>query len=64
MKPFTTLAVLFLFLIALAHLFRVVFQLPLVIGNWDVPMWMSGAATLFTATLAFLLWSERKTGNA
>jgi hypothetical protein len=58
MKPASLVATLFLAVIALGHLLRILFQVELTIGRTSVPLWMSGAAFLFTGGLAILLWRE------
>lgn len=62
MKPATTLAVLFLSLVALAHLVRVVFRVGVDIGGVAVPLWMSGAAFVLCALLALALSREGRRG--
>jgi len=47
-----TAGVVFL-LIALAHVFRVIFGLPFVVYGISVPMWASGIAVIITSYLAF-----------
>ena len=47
-----TAGVVFL-LIALAHVFRVIFGLPIVVYDISVPMWASGIAVIITGYLAF-----------
>jgi hypothetical protein len=59
MKPFTTLAVVLLSLVALAHAIRFLLHLPVTIGGTSVPQWVSIGGTLIPAALAVGLWRER-----
>ena len=58
MKPAVVVAVCFLFLIALAHLARIVFDVALTVGSVEVPMWPSVLATVGPGALAVWLWRE------
>lgn len=60
MKPASWVTMIFLAFIAIAHLLRILFQVEVTAGQVIVPMWMSAAATLFTAGLAILLWREKR----
>lgn len=60
MKPAATVATLFLALIAVAHLLRVVFQVPITAGPWVIPMWASVLACLGPGALALWLWREQR----
>ena len=41
-------------LVALAHLVRIYFGWPIVIGSWSMPMWASWAALVVAGGLAYL----------
>ena len=56
MKPVVAVSTVFLALVALAHLLRVAFGVPVVIGGASLPMWPSGVAFFLTGGLAVLLW--------
>jgi hypothetical protein len=58
MKPAALIACVFLSLVALAHAVRVLFGVPVTVGTFAVPMWMSAAATVFTAVVA--IWLRRE----
>jgi hypothetical protein len=58
MKPFTTLTVAFLVLIAVVQLVRFIFAWPITIEGTAVPVWASGFATVIAAGLATMLWKE------
>jgi hypothetical protein len=58
MKPAGLVAAVFLFVVAAAHLLRVVLGVEVTAGGWMVPMWMSMAATVFTGGLGIALWRE------
>jgi membrane protein implicated in regulation of membrane protease activity len=50
--------ILFLTAIAVGHLLRVLFAVPIVIASTSIPLWMSVAAFLFAGALAVLLWRD------
>ncbi len=52
-KTFSLIAGIVFLLIALGHLVRVVFGIPVVVQNIPVPMWASAAAVVFTGFLAY-----------
>ena len=54
----TRLAVLFLALVALAHLLRAVLGISVTIGGVGVPSWVSLLASVVTGGLAGWLWWE------
>ncbi|MDE3246479.1 MAG: hypothetical protein KGN80_10345 [Acidobacteriota bacterium] len=60
MKSASCIATVFLGIVALAHLFRVVFRLNIQVGSFSVPPWMSLVAFLFCGVLAILLFKESK----
>jgi hypothetical protein len=60
MKPASLLSCILLALVAIAHLARVVFGVPIVVGDMTVPMWPSAVATVVAGGLAFWLWREQR----
>jgi len=60
MKPFTTLAVVFLALIALAQATRFLLGWEVTIHGFVVPVWLSGIAFLIAAGIAPMLWRESR----
>jgi hypothetical protein len=58
MKPFTTLTVFFLALVAVLQFFRFVFAWPITIEGTVVPVWASGIAAFVAAGLTAMLWKE------
>jgi membrane protein implicated in regulation of membrane protease activity len=62
MKPAALLATLFLTVVALAHLARVGAGVPIQVGFFGVPPWMSGVAFLFCSALALALIREGRRG--
>jgi hypothetical protein len=60
MKPFTTVAVLFLALIALVQLLRFVLGWEITVNGVIVPVWASGIAFVVAAVLAVMLWRENR----
>lgn len=60
MKPFTSLAILFLALIALVHLYRLVYPFAVVIAGMAVPQWASLVGVAVPALLALMVWRESR----
>lgn len=60
MKPAASATILFLFAIAMGHLLRVLFAVPITVASTPVPMWMSVAAFLFAGALGGLLWRDTR----
>ncbi|MEA3063373.1 MAG: hypothetical protein QOJ94_3154 [Sphingomonadales bacterium] len=60
MKPFTTLAVLVLALVALVHVFRLIRGIQVVFGSHIVPLWVSGVAAIVAGALAIMVWRESR----
>ena len=52
------LAALITSLASFLHLYRVVFSLDLVLGNWFVPMWLSILAVFLAGYLAVYFWKN------
>lgn len=60
MKPGTLLAFAFVVFVALAHVVRLAFRIPVVIGGIAVPMWPSVLAVPLFGGLALLIWRETR----
>ena len=60
MKPATTITVIFLLIVSLAHLLRLILQVKVITNLFVVPMWMSVPACIVTAGLSFWLWKENR----
>jgi len=58
MKPFTTLTVAFLVLIAVVQVVRFAFAWPVTINGSDIPVWASAIAAIVAGGLATMLWKE------
>lgn len=58
MKPGSLFSFAFMILIALAHLLRLVFAIPITVGGLAIPMWPSVLAIPLFAGVALLLWRE------
>jgi hypothetical protein len=64
MKPFTTIAIVFLSLIAIMQLTRFVRGWEVMINGVSIPLWASGLAFVVAGGLAAMLWREsRPRGN-
>ncbi len=58
MKPATTVAAVLLFLISLAHLLRLVFQVEVIVSGVTLPMWASVLGCVVPAFIAVMLLRE------
>jgi sterol desaturase/sphingolipid hydroxylase (fatty acid hydroxylase superfamily) len=59
MKPFTRIAVVVLWLIALLQLLRFIAGWQITLNGAPVPLWLSGLAAALAAGLAIMVWRER-----
>ena len=60
MKTGSFVAMIFLVLVAIAHILRVIWQVEVIVSGYYVPMWMSYAAVILTAVLAGAMWNEHR----
>jgi len=60
MKPSIIVISIFLLFIAILHVLRLVFQVRVIAGDYEVPMWMSIPAAIVTAGLSFWLLQDNK----
>lgn len=60
MKPFTSISVFFLALIAFGHLLRVLTGWEIIINATVIPMWPSVLVFLVFGGLSVMLWREAK----
>lgn len=60
MKTGSQLAIILFTLVAIAHLLRLVFSIPLTAGEWDVPQWISLFGVVVPGLVAWLLWRESR----
>lgn len=60
MKPFTTLTVAVLALVALAHLCRLILGFDVIVGGTTLPQWLSLPGLIVAAGLATMLWRESR----
>jgi len=59
-KPFTRIAVVVFSLVALMHLFRLLFHWQVIVNNMIVPQWVSVPGLIIAGALAFMLTREAK----
>ena len=52
-NTFTLLAGAIFLIVAVAHALRLIFKWEVVIGGWQVPMWLSAVALVIAAYLAY-----------
>jgi hypothetical protein len=60
MKPFTAVAVAVFALVAVLHLFRLLFAWEVTVGGLVVPQWVSVFGGLVAAGLAWMVWRESR----
>jgi hypothetical protein len=60
-KPFTTIAVVFLALIALVHLFRLFAGWEVAVTGFAIPVWWSAIGLVVAGGLAIMVWREAHT---
>ena len=60
MKPFTTIAVVVLSLIALMQLLRFILRWEVTLNGAMVPVWLSGVAVVVAGGLAVMVWREMR----
>ncbi|MFD0740353.1 hypothetical protein ACFQZQ_13795 [Lysobacter koreensis] len=58
MKPFTTISIFFLAVLAALQLTRVLLGWEVVVNGVSVPLWASAIAALVAGGLAAMLWRE------
>ena len=52
-RPFSFVAGLIFLVVAVAHVLRLAFKWEVVLNGWPVPMWISAAALVIAAYLAY-----------
>jgi lipopolysaccharide export LptBFGC system permease protein LptF len=60
MKPFTTIAVIVLAILAFVHLYRLIRGLEIVVNGMTVPIWGSAVVAIVAGTLALMVWRESR----
>ena len=60
MKTGARLAVILFSLVAIAHLLRLLYGIPITAGDWSVPQWISLFGVVVPGLVAWLLWRESK----
>jgi len=60
MKLVTTIVVILLSVISIAHLLRVILQVNVVANGVNIPVWLSILGCIVPAVLAFMLWRENR----
>ena len=60
MKPATMISMLFLAIVAVAHLLRLALGVEVIVGGIPVPLWVSVIACVVPAGLAVGLWRENR----
>jgi hypothetical protein len=60
MKPSVIVTIAFLLIVSIVHLIRLILQWKVTVNTAEIPLWMSAAACIVTALLAFWLLRENK----
>jgi hypothetical protein len=60
MKPFTTITMIVLAILALGHLYRLIRGLEVVVNGMTVPHWVSAVVAIIAAGLAVMVWRESR----
>ena len=60
MKPFTRIAVVVLWLIALPQLLRFIAGWQITLNGAPVPLWLSGVVAVLAVGLALMVWREHR----
>jgi len=60
MKPVTTIVVLLLVAISIAHLLRLILQVDIVANGMNIPIWLSILGCIVPTVPAFMLWRENR----
>lgn len=64
MKPFTTIAVVFLAVIAVVHLIRLFASWEVTVVGFVIPVWWSVVGVVVPGGLAFMVWREHRSEAA
>lgn len=59
-RPFTMIAALVFFAVALLHVYRVFAQFQVIVGSHTIPLWFSYFGAVLPALLAILLLRENR----
>jgi len=60
MKTGSKLAIALFTLVAIGHLLRLIVGIPMTVGEWGVPQWISMFGVIVPGLVAYLLWKESK----
>lgn len=60
MKPVTTIVLILLIAISIAHLLRLILQVNVVANGVNIPVWLSILGCIIPAILAFMLYRENR----
>ena len=59
-KPFTMIAALIFFAVALLHVYRIFTHFQVVLGSHEIPLWVSYFGVVIPALIAILLLRESR----
>jgi membrane protein CcdC involved in cytochrome C biogenesis len=60
MKLGSKLAIALFALVAIGHLLRLIIGIPMTVGEWGVPQWISVFGVIAPGVIAYLLWKESR----
>ena len=58
MKPFSRIAAIIFGIIGFLHLLRLITNFPVLLGNYEVPVWLSGVGLVIALVFCIGLWKE------
>jgi membrane protein implicated in regulation of membrane protease activity len=64
MKPFTTIAIVIIALVAVVHVLRLILGWEIIVSGAVIPMWVSVVGFLIAGGLAVMLWRESRKGKS
>ena len=60
MKPFTTIAVILLAIVALVHVYRFARGLDVIVNGHAIPLWVSAVAAIVAGAVSLMVWRESR----
>lgn len=64
MRPGIRIAIIVFVIVAFAHLLRLIFLVPMTVGEWSIPQWISLLGVILPLVVAGLLWMESRNNRS
>lgn len=58
MKPATTIVMIIMIIVSIAHLLRIIFQVKIMANDMNIPIWASIPGFILPTILAAMMWRE------